>query len=58
MILQLSEVSSLINDTGSFLAVANPSCKIQWVVYSDGKGYYGVYCNEEDGSFEAFDKTS
>lgn len=54
-IVQLSEVPRLINETGSFFVVANPSCKIQWVIYSDGKGYYGVYCNE-DGSFEAFDK--
>lgn len=54
-IVQLSEVPSLISETGYFFVVANPSCKIQWVVYSDGKGYYGIYCNE-DGSFEAFDK--
>ena len=51
----MSEVPSLISETGSFFVVANPSCKIQRVVYSDGKGYYGIYCNE-DGSFEAFDK--
>lgn len=54
-IVSLSEVPSLMNGTGTFFVVADRSCVIHWTVYSDGKGYYGVFC-KEDGSMTAFTK--
>lgn len=42
-IVNLSEVPSLVKDTGSFFALSDLSGKLRWVVYDDGKGYYGVY---------------
>ena len=41
-IVNLSEVPSLVKSTGSFFAVSDLSGKLRWVVYDDGKGYYGV----------------
>lgn len=52
-IVKLSEVPSLSDGTGSFFAVANYKCQLKWVVYSDGKGYYGVYC-QADGTVSAY----
>ena len=50
-IVNLSEVPSLTKGTGSFFAVSDLSGKLRWVVYNDGKGYYGVYC-QADGSYQ------
>lgn len=52
-IVKLSEVPSLSDSTGSFFAVANYKCQLKWVVYSDGKGYYGVYC-QADGTVTGY----
>ena len=52
-IVKLSEVPSLSDGTGSFFAVANYKCQLKWVVYSDGKGYYGVYC-QADGTVTGY----
>lgn len=54
-IVKLSEVPSLTDGTGSFFAVANYKCQLKWVVYSDGKGYYGVYC-QADGTVTGYSK--
>ena len=54
-IVKLSEVPSLVNENGKFFILADRTAKIQFTVYYDGKGYYGVYC-EEDGSMTAFTK--
>lgn len=54
-IVKLSEVPSLADGTGSFFAVANYKCQLKWVVYSDGKGYYGVYC-QADGTVTGYTK--
>lgn len=40
-IVKLSEVPSLTDGTGSFFAVTNYNYQLKWVVYKDGKGYYG-----------------
>lgn len=52
-IVKLSEVPGLAKGTGSFFAVTNYNCQLKWVVYSDGNGYYGVYC-QADGSVSAY----
>ena len=52
-IVKLSEVPSLTKATGSFFAVTNYNCQLKWVVYKDGKGYYGVYC-QANGSVSAY----
>lgn len=52
-IVNLSEVPSLKNGDGYFFIIADRSAKIQFTVYNDGKGYYGIYC-EEDGSMTAY----
>ena len=52
-IVKLSEVPSLAKGTGSFFAVTNYNCQLKWVVYKDGKGYYGVYC-QANGSVSAY----
>jgi len=52
-IVKLAEVPSITNSTGSFFAITDLNCKIRWVIYSDDKGYCGVY-NGEDGSYQAF----
>ena len=51
----LSEVPSLQDGkSGKFLVVADKtSAKVMAVVYQDGRGYVGVYC-DEDGSTTAF----
>lgn len=51
----LSEVSSLqYGKNGKFLVVADKtSAKVMAVVYQDGRGYVGVYC-DEDSSTTAF----
>ncbi len=51
----LSEVSSLQDGkSGKFLVVADKtSAKVMAVVYQNGRGYVGVYC-DEDGSTTAF----
>lgn len=54
-IVNLSEVPSLVKDTGSFFAVSDLSGKLRWVVYDDGKGYYGVYC-QADGAVTGYTK--
>ena len=54
-IVNLSEVPSLAKGTGSFFAVTNYNCPLKWVVYKDGKGYYGVYC-QANGSVSAYSK--
>lgn len=54
-IVNLSEVPSLAKGTGSFFAVTNYNCQLKWVVYKDGKGYYGVYC-QANGSVSAYSK--
>ena len=54
-IVNLSEVPSLVKDTGSFFAVSDLSGKLRWVVYDDGKGYYGVYC-QVDGTVVGYTK--
>ena len=54
-IVNLSEVPSLTKGTGSFFAVSDLSGKLRWVVYNDGKGYYGVYC-QADGSVTSYTK--
>lgn len=54
-VVSLAELSSLTNGSGSFFIVADFTGAIQWTVYSDGKGYYGVFC-KEDGSMTAFTK--
>lgn len=54
-VVTLSEVPSLQNGkSGKFLVVADKtSAKIMAVVYQNGRGYVGVYC-DEDGSTTAF----
>lgn len=53
-IVNLSEVPSLKSGgKGYFFIIADHSAKIQFTVYNDGKGYYGIYC-EEDGSLTAY----
>lgn len=52
-IVKLSEVPSLSDGSGAFFAVANYKCQLKWVVYSDGKGYYGVYC-QADGTVTGY----
>ena len=54
-VVSLAELPSLTNGSGSFFIVADFTGAIQWTVYSDGKGYYGVFC-KEDGSMTAFTK--
>lgn len=54
-IVNLSEVPSLVKSTGSFFAVSDLSGKLRWVVYDDGKGYYGVYC-QADGAVTGYTK--
>lgn len=54
-IVNLSEVPSLTNGKGTFFIVADMSGAIYWTVYSNGDGYYGVFC-KEDGSMAAFTK--
>ena len=54
-IVNLSEVPSLVKDTGSFFAVSDLSGKLRWVVCDDGKGYYGVYC-QADGAVTGYTK--
>lgn len=54
-IVNLSEVPSLTKGTGPFFAVSDLSGKLRWVVYNDGKGYYGVYC-QADGSVTSYTK--
>lgn len=54
-IVNLSEVPSLEKGTGSFFAVADSACKLRWVVYYDGKGYYGIYC-QVDGTITGYTK--
>ena len=53
-IVNLSEVASLKNGKGGRFSVwADHSGVVQFTVYYDGKGYYGVYCAEQ-GTIEAF----
>ena len=54
-VVTLSEVPSLQNGkNGKFFVVADKtSAKVMAVVYQDGRGYVGVYC-DEDGSTTAF----
>ena len=54
-VVTLSEVSSLQDGkSGKFFVVADKtSAKVMAVVYQDGRGYVGVYC-DEDGSTTAF----
>lgn len=53
-IVNLSEVPSLKSGgKGYFFIIADHSAKIQFTVYNDGKGYFGIYC-EEDGSLTAY----
>lgn len=54
-VVTLSEVPSLQNGkSGKFLVVADKtSAKVMAVVYQNGRGYVGVYC-DEDGSTTAF----
>ena len=53
-IVNLSELPILKNGgKGYFFIIADRSAKIQFTVYNDGKGYYGIYC-EEDGSMTAY----
>lgn len=53
-IVNLSELTSLKSGgKGYFFIIADRSAKIQFAVYNDGKGYYGIYC-EEDGSMTAY----
>lgn len=53
-IVSLSEVASLKNGKGGRFSVwADHSGVVQFTVYYDGKGYYGVYCAEQ-GTIEAF----
>ena len=52
-IVKLAEVPSITNGKGSFFAITDLNCKIRWVIYSDDKGYRGVY-NGEDNSYQAF----
>ena len=54
-IVKLSEVPSLTDGKGSFFAVSDLSGKLRWVVYDDGKGYYGVYC-QADGAVTGYTK--
>lgn len=53
-IVSLSEVASLKNGKGGRFSVwADHSGVVQFTVYYDGNGYYGVYCAEQ-GTIEAF----
>ena len=53
-IVNLSEVASLKNGKGgSFFVWADHSGVVQFTVYADGKGYYGVYC-ADSGTIETF----
>lgn len=53
-IVNLSELSCLKNNgKGYFFVMADKSAKIQFTVYNDGKGYFGIY-SAEDGSMTAF----
>ena len=53
-IVSLSEVASLQDGKGGRFSVwADHSGVVQFTVYYDGKGYYGVYCAEQ-GTIEAF----
>lgn len=53
-IVSLSEVASLKNGKGgSFFVWADHSGVVQFTVYADGKGYYGVYC-ADSGTIETF----
>ncbi len=54
-IVNLSEVPSLVKGTGSFFAISDLFGKLRWVVYDDGKGYYGVYC-QADGTVVGYTK--
>lgn len=48
-IVSLSEVASLKDGKGgSFCVWADHSGVVQFTVYADGKGYYGVYCADSD----------
>ena len=56
-IVSLSEVASLQDGKGGRFSVwADHSGVVQFTVYYDGKGYYGVYCAEQ-GTIEAFTDT-
>lgn len=53
-IVSLSEVANLQNGKGgSFFVWADHSGVVQFTVYADGKGYYGVYC-ANSGTIETF----
>lgn len=52
-IVKLAEVPSITNDTGSFVAITDLNCKIRWIIYSDSKGFCGLY-NGEEGTYQAF----
>ena len=54
-VVSLAELPSLTIGSSSFFVVADFTGAIQWTVYSDGNGYYGVFC-KEDGSMTAFTK--
>ena len=53
-IVSLSEVASLqAGKGGQFFVWADHSGVVQFTVYADGKGYYGVYC-ADSGTIETF----
>lgn len=56
-IIQLSEVPSLQDGSGSFSIIADKSCKIYYTIYSDGKGHVGLYC-AEDGTYAVYKQGS
>ena len=45
-IVSLSEVPSLNDGTGTFLCVVDPSGKVHFIIYGNGKGYVGIYLRE------------
>lgn len=56
-IVSLSEVAGLKEGKGgSFFVWADHSGVVQFTVYNNGKGYYGVFC-AESGTIEAFTDT-
>lgn len=56
-IVSLSEVAGLQNGKGgSFFVWADHSGVVQFTVYNNGKGYFGVFC-AESGTIEAFTDT-
>ena len=38
-----------------FFAIVDTKCKIRWVVYSNGAGQYGIFC-QEDGTVTGYTK--